>query len=166
VLGRGATGIGTYLDVSMTDVLSTWTGRARSSDEGSSSSGPVPGYGLFTTADGDQIALGVLSEQHFWSALCGELGLAEVADLDFAARSARGGELQRAVGTAIAARKRDELVAVLVAAGVPVAPVLDRAGMLESAPFPPFPIRLPLDDAPRPVPDLDAHRGQGFGTGP
>ena len=165
VLGRGVTGAGTYLDVSMTDVLATWTGRARSSDEGSAASGPVPGYGLFATADGGQVALGVLNEQHFWSALCGELGLDEHADLDFAARSARGAELQRAVSAAIASRKRDDLVTALVAANVPVAPVLDRAGMLASAPFPPFPIRLPLAEGPRPVPDLDEHRGQGFGEG-
>ena len=166
VLGRAATGTGTYLDVSMTDVLATWTGRARSSDEGASASGPVPGYGLFTTADGGQIALGVLSEQHFWSALCCELGLDELGALDFAARSSRGAELQRGVSTAIAARTRDDLVEALVAANVPVAPVLDRAGMLASAPFPPFPIRLGAADGERPVPAVDEHRGQGFAPRP
>jgi crotonobetainyl-CoA:carnitine CoA-transferase CaiB-like acyl-CoA transferase len=162
VLGRATTGAGTYLDVSMTDVLATWTGRARSSDEGASSSGPVPGYGLFTTADGGQIALGVLSEQHFWSALCSELGLDELGGLDFAARSPHGAELQGAISTAIAARTRDELVDALVAANVPVAPVLDRIGMLASAPFPPFPIRLGPVDTELPVPLVDEHRGQGF----
>jgi crotonobetainyl-CoA:carnitine CoA-transferase CaiB-like acyl-CoA transferase len=162
VLGRAATGTGTYLDVSMTDVLATWTGRASSSDEGASSSGPVPGYGLFTTADGGQVALGVLNEQHFWAALCGELGLHELVALDFTARSARGAECQLAVSTSIAARTRDELVDALVAANVPVAPVLDRAEMLSSAPYPSFPIRLPLGEASRAVPELDEHRGQGF----
>jgi crotonobetainyl-CoA:carnitine CoA-transferase CaiB-like acyl-CoA transferase len=166
VLGRAATGTGSYLDVSMTDVLATWTGRARSSDEGASASGPVPGYGLFTTADGGQIALGVLSEQHFWSALCSELGLEELGTLDFAARSSRGAELQHAISAAIAAQKRDDLVDALVAANVPVAPVLDRTGMLASAPFPPFPIRLGPADAQRPVPAVDEHRGQGFAPRP
>jgi crotonobetainyl-CoA:carnitine CoA-transferase CaiB-like acyl-CoA transferase len=166
VLGRETTGTGAYLDVSMTDVLATWTGRVRSSDEGASASGPVPGYGLFTTADDGQVALGVLSEQHFWSALCSELGLHELAALDFAARSARGADLQRAVSTAIAARMRDELVEALVAANVPVAPVLDRAAMLESAPFPHFPIRLGPADGERSVPAVDEHRGQGFAPRP
>jgi crotonobetainyl-CoA:carnitine CoA-transferase CaiB-like acyl-CoA transferase len=122
----------------------------------------VPGYGLFTTAGGGQVALGVLNEQHFWAALCGELGLDEVSDLDFATRSTRGAELQRAVSAAIAVRQRDDLVDALVSANVPVAPVLDRAGMLASAPFPQFPIRLPMAEGPRPVPQLDEHRGQGF----
>jgi crotonobetainyl-CoA:carnitine CoA-transferase CaiB-like acyl-CoA transferase len=168
VLGRAVTGTGTYLDVSMTDVLATWTGRARSSDEGASgsASGPVPGYGLFTTADDGQVALGVLSEQHFWSALCSELGLDELGALDFTARSSRGAELQRAVTTAIAARRRDELVDALVAANVPVAPVLDRSAMLASAPFPLFPIRLGAPVAARPVPAVDEHRGQGFAPKP
>jgi crotonobetainyl-CoA:carnitine CoA-transferase CaiB-like acyl-CoA transferase len=163
VLGRRATGTGTYLDVSMTDVLATWTGRVGSADEGEAPSGPVPGYGLFTTSDGGQVALGVLSEQHFWSALCRELGLDELGALDFAARSARGPELQRAVRAAIGSHPRDDLVDALVAAKVPVAPVLDRAGMLASAPFPAFPIRLDRTGPARPVPELDEHRGQGFG---
>jgi crotonobetainyl-CoA:carnitine CoA-transferase CaiB-like acyl-CoA transferase len=166
VLGRAATGTGTYLDVSMTDVLATWTGRARSSDEGASASGPVPGYGLFSTADGGQVALGVLNEQHFWSALCSELGLDELGTLDFAARSPRGAELQHAVSAAIAARTRDDLVDGLVAANVPVAPVLDRSGMLASAPFPHFPIRLEAAGAERPVPAIDEHRGLGFAPRP
>jgi hypothetical protein len=53
-------------------------------------------------------------------------------------------------------------VDLLAAAGVPVAPVLDRRGMLAAAPFPRFPIRLSLPEPARPVPTLDQHRGQGF----
>jgi crotonobetainyl-CoA:carnitine CoA-transferase CaiB-like acyl-CoA transferase len=164
VLGRASSGEGAYLDVSMTDVLSTWTGAAGPAD-GAPSTGtrqPMPGYGLFATADGGQVALGVLNEQHFWSNLCRELALAELADLGFEERCRRGADLQRAVGVAIASQPRDALVARLVAAGVPVAPVLDRQGMLAAAPFPAFPIRLPLPEA-WPVPTLDEHRGEGFG---
>ena len=168
VLSRNATGEGTYLDVSMTDVLATWTGAIGSTGDdsagGSSRSGPVPGYGIFDTADGGQIALGVISEQHFWSNLCAELGLDELAPLTFEQRSARGDESQRAVTVAIATRCRDELVAALAAAGVPVAPVLDRTGMVASAPFPPFPIRLALPAVGAAAPALDQHRGEGFPT--
>jgi crotonobetainyl-CoA:carnitine CoA-transferase CaiB-like acyl-CoA transferase len=165
-IGRQATGEGVYLDVSMTDVLATWTGRAGPNDgKAGPPPGPVPGYGLFATADGGQVALGVLSEQHFWSSLCAELGLPEeAAGLDFAQRSARGAEMQRVVAERIAGRQRDELVTALTAVAVPVAPVLDRAGMVAGAPFPPFPIRLPLPDVSREVPALDQHRGEGFGS--
>jgi crotonobetainyl-CoA:carnitine CoA-transferase CaiB-like acyl-CoA transferase len=166
VLGRAATGEGSYVDVSMTDVLATWTGRLGSTDGagagGSAPTGPVPGYGLFATADGGQVALGVISEQHFWSNLCTELGLEELAPLTFADRSARGDEMQRAVAAAIAARKRDELVDALTARAVPVAPVLDRESMVAGAPFPPFPVRLPLPEFAPEAPSLDQHRGEGF----
>jgi crotonobetainyl-CoA:carnitine CoA-transferase CaiB-like acyl-CoA transferase len=166
VAGRQVTGEGAYLDVSMTDVLATWTGRVGSDDgdgaDGASRSGPVPGYVIFDTADGGQVALGVISEPHFWSSLCAELGLDDLASLPFQDRSARGAEMQRAVSDAVAERGRDELVAALTAAGVPVAPVLDRRGMVASAPFPAFPIRLPLPGPDRAAPALDEHRGQGF----
>jgi len=167
VLGRVTSGEGTYLDVSMTDVLATWTGpsgpRAAGLSKADPPSAPTPGYGLFATADGGQVALGVLNEQHFWANLCGELGLGEVAALPFDERCGRGTELQRALAEAIATQPRDGLVARLVGAGVPVAPVLDREGMLAAKPFPRFPIRLPLPEAARTVPTLDQHRGEGFG---
>jgi crotonobetainyl-CoA:carnitine CoA-transferase CaiB-like acyl-CoA transferase len=167
VLGRISSGEGAYLDVSMTDVLATWTGPdgpgVARGPQADPRSAPTPGYGLFATADGGQVALGVLNEQHFWANLCGELGLAEVAGLGFDERCGRGAELQGAIAEAIATRPRDGLVARLVGAGVPVAPVLDREAMLAAHPFPRFPIRLPLSEAARPVPTLDQHRGQGFG---
>jgi crotonobetainyl-CoA:carnitine CoA-transferase CaiB-like acyl-CoA transferase len=166
ILGRGATGEGTYLDVSMTDVMATWTGPSGGSEVSRDErpSQAVPGYGLFTTADGRQIALGVVNEQHFWSHLCMVLGLGDLADLDFAERSARGDELQRAVRAAVTTQQRDQLVATLTAAGVPASPVLDRQEMLAASPFPNFPIRLPVPVAVGSVPRLDEHRGEGFGT--
>ena len=162
VLSRAASGEGTHLDISMTDVLSTWTGPSGSGTGTNGGGTAVPGYGLFVTADGGQIALGVVDEQHFWSALCNELGLADVSGLDFAARTGRGAELQEAIGDAVARRPRDELVDRLASAGVPASPVLDRAGMLAAQPFPTFPIRLDRAGPPSGVPTLDEHSGQGF----
>jgi crotonobetainyl-CoA:carnitine CoA-transferase CaiB-like acyl-CoA transferase len=153
LLGGG----GAHLDVSMTDVMSTWTGDAIVKSEGE-----VPGYGIFTTADGGQIALGVVNEQHFWKALCEALDLGDVADLDFATRSRQGAELQNTIANAIGSHTRDQLVARLLSANVPVSPVLDRSGMLANAPFPAFPIRWLAAGSPGPVPTLDQHRGEGF----
>ena len=162
LLGRATSGKGTYLDVSMTDVLSTWTGRVGAGAPGQAKAEATPGYGIFVTADGGQVALGVVNEQHFWTALCAELGLDDEAGLSPEERTRRGGELQQVIGASIASRARDPLVARLVAAGVPVAPVLDRTSMLAGAPFPAFPIRLSLPEAPGEVPALDQHRGEGF----
>jgi len=164
VIGRGASGEGTYLDISMTDVMATWTGPSGAGSPGraAAQTGPVPGYGIFATARGGQVSLGVVNEQHFWSRLCGHLGLGDLADLDFDERCRRGEELQRAIAAAVATRERDILVADLAAAGVPVAPVLDRQEVLASVPFPPFPIRLPLPGSAGAVPELDQHRGEGF----
>jgi len=172
LLGRAGHGQGTYLDISMTEVMSTWTGAAAAvttsaaSDPGPRERPAVPGYGLFDTADGQQVALGVVNEQHFWSALCTELALGDVAELTFATRMERGTELTDALARAISGRQCDELVSTLLAAGVPIAAVLDRAAMTARAPFPTFPIRLDsaVAQAPvsGPVPTIDQHRGQGF----
>ncbi len=74
-------------------------GDADGSVEGVSGSRGVPGYGLFDTADGQQVALGVVNEQHFWSALCIELGLADLGGLSFSERLLRSEELAGAVTT-------------------------------------------------------------------
>jgi crotonobetainyl-CoA:carnitine CoA-transferase CaiB-like acyl-CoA transferase len=162
LIGRAVSGRGAYLDVSMTDVMATWTGNVSAGSANPGGAAVTPGYGLFATADGGQVALGVVNEQHFWDALCGELGLGALVGLDFEERTRRGAELQHLVGVQVAARERDQLIAELVAAGVPVAPVLHRSEMLASAPFPTFPIRLPRSDAVPAVPALDEHHGEGF----
>jgi crotonobetainyl-CoA:carnitine CoA-transferase CaiB-like acyl-CoA transferase len=164
LLGRTQHGLGTYLDVSMTNVLATWTGAASirtTADPGRQSA--VPGYGLYGTADGRQVALGVVNEQHFWAALCSELQLDTFSTLDFAARSAQGVDLNQRVAEAVAARQRDDLVTALSLAGVPAAPVLDRTSMVAEGLFTDFPIRLPEPPAHlRPAPTLNQHAGEGF----
>jgi crotonobetainyl-CoA:carnitine CoA-transferase CaiB-like acyl-CoA transferase len=101
---------GTFIDVSMADVLFSWAapetgGELASGDEPGSR---FPGYGTFACADGF-VTLGVVSEDHFWRALCEVLGIGEAAALDVTARAADGTAL---------------LVHQLIAAGVPIAPVL------------------------------------------
>ena len=128
---KQVTGEGAYLDIAMADVCAAWTGSADSKLFGETrATREIPGYGTFATADGGWIALGVLDEDPFWAALCRALGFDEHAELGFAARTARVTELQAAVAEVVARRHRDDLVTELLAAGVPVAPVLDRPGML------------------------------------
>jgi crotonobetainyl-CoA:carnitine CoA-transferase CaiB-like acyl-CoA transferase len=116
--------------------------------------------------------------------LCDALALRDLADLGFVARCDRLDELQARLGGAIATRARDELVEVLVEAGVPVAPVLNRAEMLAlahfraidavttdpwaTAPAAGFPFRLTLEPARRrqPAPHLDQHAGAAWAPRP
>ncbi len=133
---RLRTGEGERVDVAMAGVLATWTGAAEPVAEGvDPTARGVPGYGTYATADGRWLTLGVVNEDRFWASLCTGLGLDDVADLGFVARCTRLDELQARVASAVAGRGRDEVVAALLAAGVPVAPVLDRAEMLATAHF-------------------------------
>ena len=137
--------------------------RGRRPARGQRPSGPVPGYGLFATADGRQVSLGVVNEQHFWSALCRELGLDDAA----------GSRLRRTVRSGRRAATRHRRCRRRPRPG--------RAGR-RARPVPasrwprcstgsrcwrarrsrPSPIRLPLPDTTREVPALDQHRGEGF----
>jgi crotonobetainyl-CoA:carnitine CoA-transferase CaiB-like acyl-CoA transferase len=166
---RASSGDGERIDVSMSDVLATWTGAQAPTDTG----GEVPGYGVFETADG-WIALGVLTEDHFWRAVCAVAGL-DGGALGFEARLARVTELQGRLRDALRGRPRDEVVAELLAAGAPVAPVLDRAAMAQHeqfrsrgtvrpGPATGYPVLFARRPArvDAPAPSLDAHAGEGF----
>ena len=121
LLGRASSGVGAYLDVSMTDVMSTWTGRTGASTAADPEipvgAQPVPGYGLFATADDRQISLGVVNEQHFWSRLCRELGWTTWPTSTSRRGAGAAAELQKEVASAIAGRDRDALVTALADAG-------------------------------------------------
>jgi crotonobetainyl-CoA:carnitine CoA-transferase CaiB-like acyl-CoA transferase len=138
LLRRAATGEGEQIDVAMADVLATWTGAVRSypvAGTGVALTADLPGYGTFATSDGGWIALGVLSEDHFWSALCHALGLDAEAPRTLPERIADQGRLGLLVRERIAMRPRDELVADLALAGVPVAPVLSQDEVLAAEHF-------------------------------
>jgi len=119
------TGEGGHVDLAMTDVLATWAGLP-GVNATSDSTVEQPGlcsYGVFPVADG-WIALGITTEDRFWRSLCEAVGLGELAGVAFADRVARTRELRPVVGAALADHRRDDLVARLLAADVPVAPVL------------------------------------------
>lgn len=136
VAGRNRTGIGTRIDVSMADVLLSWAGPEIGGELASSDDPGVafPAYGTFACRNG-HITLGVVSEDAFWVALCSALTLDDLAPLDVAVRAEQGPRLRERIAQAIASHERDELVRILVAAGVPVAPVLPATEATRSAPF-------------------------------
>jgi crotonobetainyl-CoA:carnitine CoA-transferase CaiB-like acyl-CoA transferase len=134
---RSRTGEGESIDVSMTDVLASWTGAVPplTLPNGQAVGGQVAGYGTFQTADGGWIALGVISEDHFWTGLTRTLGLYDAAALTFAERLALGNSLTERIAKAIAERDRDDIVRELAAAGVPASPILSQPEMVRADVF-------------------------------
>jgi crotonobetainyl-CoA:carnitine CoA-transferase CaiB-like acyl-CoA transferase len=134
---RGRSGEGEVIDVSMTDVLASWTGAVAplTMPDGEPIGGRVAGYGLYATADGRWISLGVLSEDHLWTALATAVGLEDVAGLAFVERTKVVDDLEARLSAAIAARDRDGLVVDLAAVGVPVAPVLTQPELVVAEPM-------------------------------
>ena len=92
-------------------------------------------HDMFRCADGGWLALGVIAEDHLWSAVCDGLGIAELGPLRHFDRLDRFEECQGAVMAAIAALSRDVAVERLTAAGAPVTPVLTPEEMGEHPHF-------------------------------
>jgi crotonobetainyl-CoA:carnitine CoA-transferase CaiB-like acyl-CoA transferase len=134
---RLQTGEGERIDVAMADVVASWvgphTGTAMRDREA-----PVrgsPGYGVFRAGDGRYLSLAVISEDHFWTAVCDALDLASLRTLTYAERLDRVEECNRALTRAIARLDRDVAVDRLAGGGAPVAAVLEPS---EAAHHPQF----------------------------
>ena len=135
--GARTHGRGERVDVSVTDVLASWVGPV----------GPVrmvglerplngaPGYGVFPTADGHHVAIGIMNEDHFWVGLCRALDLPDYEPLDNPERNRRVGEVNGRIADVIRGLDVDEALERLVRHDVPASPVLDRAGMLDHPHF-------------------------------
>jgi formyl-CoA transferase len=102
------------------------------------------GYGAFVCADGRWLTLAVISEDHFWRAVCDGLAIVELRELGHHARLDRFEECQAAVANACATLSRDDAVDRLARAGAPVAPVLTAE---EMATHPQFRLREVVVDA-------------------
>ena len=173
-------GEGERIDVGIADVLATWTGAIGPLvPRGSPSAmNGMPGYGIYRTSDGAVISLGVLAEDHFWTALCGALELEGLENLGVVERVQRKSALDAAVSTALGRLSEKEATSRLQQYDIPVAPVLSREQMLEhehfrqrgtviadheasaiGVPAMGHPARYEMHRArlPGPVPELDAH---------
>jgi crotonobetainyl-CoA:carnitine CoA-transferase CaiB-like acyl-CoA transferase len=161
---RLQTGEGEYVDVSMTDVVASWRGRSSSTrvaglDEPMRGSA---GYGVFRCADGEWLTLGVIAEDHFWTAVCDALGLEELRDVAYMDRLPRVAELNDRVGRALASMPSEDAFAKLRDAGAPVAPVLLPEAVDHAEGFPArFAVHQPVARAR--VPELDEHRTDPWG---
>jgi crotonobetainyl-CoA:carnitine CoA-transferase CaiB-like acyl-CoA transferase len=137
VLCARRTGQGEHIDVAIADLLAVWVAPAGTLDPTmpSPSEATLPAMGPFRTADGTFVELGVYSENQLWDALCTALDLPDHVGLDMAARAANSAVLRAGLIRRIETRGRDELVESLSRHGVPIAPILTRAEMLDHPNF-------------------------------
>ena len=180
---RARTGRGRYVDLSMADTAASWLGLALAREAYGAPETPntshLPHYALFTTADGQQVSLGIVREQHFWAALCDRLELPELRDLDGAARQERADELRARLAAVFRTRSAEHWESLLAGVAVPFArvrapvetlsdPQFARRRLFEPLPSPsgrphylPFlPFRLDDRQPGRPAPALDQHRAE------
>lgn len=111
-------------DVSMTDVLvSLLTPQLGAVLNGGSPFDPSdsPGYGVFSTSDGELLALSVAFEDDFWTRLCVALSMDDVAQVKAEYRSRHCQRLRNRVASAVRERSANELDLLLRDADVPFA---------------------------------------------
>ncbi len=101
---RNRTGRGTFIDVAMTDaVLAMQTPFiASAAEDGPAPPQAEPAYDVFRCADGRFLSLSIAHEDAYWSRLCGDLGLPDVAGLSRPERVSARQELQRRIAGEIA----------------------------------------------------------------
>lgn len=137
LVGRATSGEGAHLDVSMADVMASWTfpvalpRRAGELDLFSSTAH----YGVFDTADGRRIALGIVHEQHFWERFCDEFDLADERSSTFAERQHDHQRLRQRLEALLARLPAQDVLSRAARVDVPAAMVLRPQDVLDSAHF-------------------------------
>jgi crotonobetainyl-CoA:carnitine CoA-transferase CaiB-like acyl-CoA transferase len=148
LVARGRTGKGAFLDAAMVDpaasFAATWsqgvdpgqTARASLPAAARRAGGllfrrlsrerlyALPHYGVFRCRDGKWLAIGIVDEDRFWTALCGLLGLTAFARMKLPVRMATGGLVRPLVAARILTADRATWLARAAAADLPVSPVL------------------------------------------
>jgi alpha-methylacyl-CoA racemase len=139
--GRGSSGRGAYLDVSVADGV-LWL-MSLAIDEQLALGGEVrPGhdvlsgryacYAVYTTQDGKWLAVGAI-EAKFFANLCQALGCGDLAALQYDDDAQP--RLRAALADAFAGRRRDEWVEALAGADTCVAPVLEVGEVVDDPQF-------------------------------
>ena len=140
LVGRNATGEGSYLDVSVADgVMSLMA--LQIDDSLATGSSPAPGtaplgkrfacYDIYRCADNGWIAVGAI-EAKFWASFCRLIGVDDCIDKQYD-DTAQDAVRERVAGV-IATKQRDEWVALLAGADTCVSPVLTPSEAAAAAP--------------------------------
>ena len=134
---RGATGAGSFVDVSMFDMMVAWQAHLAAhtlvagetpAPEGMALNGGRA-YDLFATADGRWLSVGSL-EPKFWEGFCAAIGRPDLVAPGLSLDEAAQARVKAAVREAVAARTLAEWVAVFAPLDVCVEPLLTVPEML------------------------------------
>lgn len=124
---RSKSGQGSAIDVSMLDSLVSWMTPFLVPPTNNLPTRILPpqdpGYGLFGTADGQQITLSIAGEDTMWADLCSLLNLAQFSELNEVDRSARAKEITPHLRAAIARWRYEPLFQKLESLGIAFGPV-------------------------------------------
>lgn len=184
--GRRKTGKGTHIDIALSDAVLATMGVFVASAEFSDIDPPPqaePAYDLFQCADGLFLTLSIAHEDVYWTALCADLDLDDVATLSRAARVENRDVLRARIAAKIAKKPRLHWEAVFTASGqmwgpahrlheVADDPHVAARGMMERLTradgVDQWVIRQPVkfsayENAPLArAPELGEHQGEGF----
>ncbi|MBU3917434.1 CoA transferase [bacterium] len=122
---RHQTGRGQHVDISMFDGLLSWmsTRFGVYFTTGESSRLHDPGYGIYKAKDSRSFSLGIAYEDWFWERLCSAIGLDELKNIPVLERISRRSELVEKLQAAFKTKTLAELMELLTAADVPIAPI-------------------------------------------
>ncbi len=123
---RDKTGVGQYIDVSMTASVFSLIGASLSAGfqgQQGSESLSIPHYGLFKTRDEKFITLGIVHEEHFWINLCSVIDMGELAGLDLFHRIAKREEVSARLKNLFLTKNLADWQTILSDADVPCGPV-------------------------------------------
>ncbi|TDY23004.1 crotonobetainyl-CoA:carnitine CoA-transferase CaiB-like acyl-CoA transferase [Paraburkholderia sp. BL6665CI2N2] len=128
LLERTRTGLGQYVDVSMTDGLVSWMSvflspAMNGGRLGMAEINAQPAYGVFRCEDELLLTLSIAHEDWFWAPLCELLGLTDIAHVTNAERAPREAELRARIAEALRRKPRAQWAPLLDLAGVPWGPV-------------------------------------------
>ena len=130
LLARERTGEGQYIDLAMLDAITAWTSLRAGSylvkKEPVIEEHVLATNDVFETKDGQQVALGIISEEHFWRNFCqavGEEMLWEERFSTYERRLQNKRELSQALKRIFRQRTRDEWLELLQNVDVPLDPI-------------------------------------------
>ncbi|MBN2361510.1 MAG: CoA transferase [Deltaproteobacteria bacterium] len=141
IAGRGVSGRGAFIDLSMLDAVAALLGSeiGHAAVTGAPGLEPnvtvLPHYGLFQCADGRWLSLGIVHEERFWQSFCRAVGRSDLAGLSLVERIERRSELRQTLDALFATAPAAAWEQQLAPLDVPIAIVADLQELPASSHF-------------------------------